>query len=67
MKKGERFKAATRLKMRSICECQHLDKVIQYIVRNGTQDLLPPEQYIRWVDPSWQTAGWDFSEDTQVL
>ena len=51
---------------RIIRDCQHLDKVIQYIGRNGTRARLPPEQYIRWIDPSWQEMGWDFSDDTDV-
>ena len=49
---------------RIIRDCQHLDKVIQYIGRNGTLARLQANQYIRWIDPSWQEAGWDFSEKT---
>ena len=51
---------------RIIRDCQHSDKVIQYIGRNGIRAQLPPEQYIRWIDPSWQAAGWDFSEETEA-
>ncbi len=52
---------------RIIRDCQHLDKVIQYIGRNGTLARLQANQYIRWIDPSWQEAGWDFSEETEAL
>lgn len=52
---------------RIIRDCQHLDKVIQYIGRNGTLARLQANQYIRWIDPSWQEAGWDFSEETKAL
>jgi REP element-mobilizing transposase RayT len=51
---------------RIVRDCQHLDKVIQYIGRNGVSARLPSEQYIRWIDPAWQQAGWDFSEGTEA-
>jgi putative transposase len=50
---------------RIIRDCQHLDAVIQYIGRNGTRAGLPQDQYIRWIDPSWQATGWEFNEDAQ--
>jgi len=52
---------------RIIRDSQHLDKVIQYIGRNGTLPRLQANQYIRWMDPSWQAAGWDFDEETELL
>ncbi len=52
---------------RIIRDCWHLDKVIQYIGRNGTRARLQANQYIRWMDPSWQAASWDFDEETELL
>ena len=52
---------------RIIRDRQHLDKVIVYIGRNGTRARLQANQYIRWMDPSWLAAGWDFDEETELL
>ena len=45
---------------RIIRDVEHLDRVIQYIGRNPMQSHLPRESWHRWIDPTWQAAGWDF-------
>ncbi|MBL8818989.1 MAG: transposase [Planctomyces sp.] len=40
----------------------HLENAIQYIGRNGTKAKLPPEKYRRWINPTWEQAGWKFFE-----
>ncbi len=45
---------------RIIRNTEHLHRVIQYIGRNPAQAGLPQSTWFRWIDPSWQQAGWDF-------
>ena len=45
---------------RIIRDAEHLDRVIQYIGRNPQQANLPRHHWQRWIDPAWQSAGWDF-------
>ncbi len=45
---------------RIIRDAEHLDKVIQYIGRNPEKANLPRHQWHRWIDPDWQSAGWEF-------
>ncbi|MEX2309991.1 MAG: transposase [Pirellulales bacterium] len=42
---------------------EHLWRVIQYIGRNPRQGGLPKPQWRRWVQPSWEAAGWYFQDD----
>ncbi len=45
---------------RIIRDLDHLHRVIQYIGRNPAQAGLPRSAWLRWIDPTWQVAGWDF-------
>lgn len=47
---------------RIIRDLPHLENVIRYIGRNGAKAKLPAEKYLRWIDPSWEAAGWGFEE-----
>ena len=42
---------------------EHLWKVVQYIGRNPKKAGIPVEQWVRWIHPDWQAAGWDFRDD----
>ncbi|MBL7041959.1 MAG: transposase [Pirellulaceae bacterium] len=42
---------------------EHLYRVVQYIGRNPAKAGLPPEQWIRWVHPDWEQAGWGFRDE----
>ena len=48
---------------RIIRDEEHLWRVIQYIGRNPRQAGLPLESTPRWIDPDWQTLGWNFRDD----
>jgi putative transposase len=39
---------------------EHLWRIVQYIGRNPHQARLPTNQWHRWLDPSWESAGWRF-------
>ena len=45
---------------RIIRDAEHLHRVIQYIGRNPASSKLPSDQWQRWIDPAWETAGWKF-------
>jgi len=45
---------------RIIRDTTHLENVIRYIGRNGTKAKRPPEEFVRWLDPEWEAAGWGF-------
>lgn len=43
---------------------EHLFRVVQYIGRNGKKAGLPDKEWVRWIHPDWEQAGWGFrSED----
>ena len=42
---------------------EHLFRGIQYIGRNAAKAGLPVEQWVRWVLPEWEQAGWGFRGD----
>ena len=42
---------------------EHLWKVVQYIGRNPKKAGIPVAQWVRWIHPDWQAAGWDFRDD----
>jgi putative transposase len=42
---------------------EHLWRVVQYIGRNPRKAGLPREQWVRWIDPAWQKAGWNFVDE----
>ncbi len=45
---------------RIIRDTEHLLNVVQYIGRNPARANLPHKQWHRWIDPSWEAAGWRF-------
>lgn len=45
---------------RIIRDEEHLYRVIQYIGRNGRVAGLSTNEYLRYISPEWQAAGWDF-------
>lgn len=47
---------------RIVRDLSHLHRVIQYIGRNPAQSKVPKADWWRWINPSWQQAGWDFKE-----
>ena len=47
---------------RIVRDDEHLYKVVQYIGRNPGRAGIPREQWVRWVHPSWQEAGWGFAD-----
>ena len=47
---------------RMIRDEEHLFRVIQYIGHNPARAGLPPAQWIRWIHPDWQHAGWGFRD-----
>lgn len=42
---------------------EHLWNVVQYIGRNPKKAGIPVAQWVRWIHPDWQAAGWDFFDD----
>ena len=47
---------------RIVRDAEHLFRVVQYIGNNPRKAQLKREQWIRWIDPSWETAGWGFRD-----
>jgi putative transposase len=47
---------------RIIRDEEHLYRVIQYIGRNPKLAGIAAADFVRWIDPGWQAAGWDFAE-----
>jgi REP element-mobilizing transposase RayT len=47
---------------RIIRDEEHLFRVIQYIGRNPAEAGLPPDQWVRWLNPIWERAGWAFCD-----
>jgi len=45
---------------RIIRDEEHLYRVVQYIARNPLKAGLPKSKWHRWIDPSWEQAGWRF-------
>jgi putative transposase len=41
---------------------EHLWRVVQYVGRNPARACLSRNTWRRWVDPSWESAGWKFSD-----
>jgi hypothetical protein len=39
---------------------EHLWNIVQYIGRNPRNAGIPAAQWVRWIHPDWQAAGWDF-------
>lgn len=42
---------------------EHLWNEVQYIGRNPKKAGIPVAQWVRWIHPDWQTAGWDFVDE----
>ncbi|MFV1965250.1 MAG: transposase [Pirellulaceae bacterium] len=42
---------------------EHLYRVIQYIGRNAAKAGLDKRDWVRWIHPAWQKAGWDFVDE----
>lgn len=45
---------------RIIRDEEHLYRVVQYIGSNPRHAGVPPEQWLRWINPCWLTHGWNF-------
>ena len=41
---------------------EHLFRVVQYIGRNPAKAGLPRVQWVRWIHPDWEQAGWGFRD-----
>ena len=41
---------------------EHLWRVVQYIGRNPGRAGLPRSEWRRWIEPSWEAAGWRFMD-----
>lgn len=39
---------------------EHLWNVVQYIGRNPAKAGISADQWVRWIHPEWQAAGWEF-------
>jgi REP element-mobilizing transposase RayT len=48
---------------RIIRDEEHLFRVIQYIGRNGAKAGLSEAEWIRWILPHWNEAGWGFRDE----
>ncbi len=48
---------------RIVRDDEHLYNVVQYIGRNPSSAGISREQWVRWVYPSWQKAGWGFADE----
>ncbi|MCH8149172.1 MAG: transposase [Planctomycetes bacterium] len=48
---------------RIIRDEEHLYRTVQYIGANPRRAGLPPESWCRWINPVWQSIGWDFCDD----
>lgn len=42
---------------------EHLWNVVQYIGRNPKKAGIPADQWVRWIHPDWQAAGWGFVDE----
>jgi hypothetical protein len=42
---------------------EHLWKIVQYVGRNPKLANIPKDQWIRWIDASWTSAGWRFVDE----
>ena len=47
---------------RIIRDAEHLDRVVQYIGCNPAKAGVPRPQWRRWMNPDWQSAGWNFAD-----
>ena len=45
---------------RIIRDEEHLERVLQYIVRNPKNASLRPNEFVLWVRPEWEAIGWMF-------
>ena len=41
---------------------EHLYRIVQYIGANPRRAGIPADQWFRWINPIWQTIGWDFEK-----
>ena len=48
---------------RIIRDQEHLVRVVQYVGRNAAKAGLPRNQWVRWIHPDWERAGWGFRDD----
>jgi REP element-mobilizing transposase RayT len=48
---------------RIIRDEEHLFRVIQYIGRNAAKAGLPAAEWVRWIYPVWEEAGWRFQDE----
>jgi REP element-mobilizing transposase RayT len=48
---------------RIIRDAEHLYQVVQYIGANPRRAGINREQWDRWINPKWQSLGWDFHDD----
>ncbi len=46
---------------RIIRDEEHLWNVIQYIGRNPAKARIPRHEWVRWIHPDWEVAGWGFN------
>ncbi|WP_395752412.1 transposase [Prosthecobacter sp.] len=46
-------------------DCEHLRKVIRYIGKNPAKAGLPEAQWMRYVHPEWEAAGWGFETEVR--
>jgi REP element-mobilizing transposase RayT len=49
---------------RIIRDEEHLWRVVQYIGANPRKAGLKPDEWIRWMNPHWIAAGWNFRDPT---
>jgi hypothetical protein len=47
---------------RIIRDEEHLYRVVQYIGANPRRAGIAPELWHRWINPVWQSVGWDFEK-----
>ena len=48
---------------RMVRDEEHLYRVVQYIGRNPAKAGLPRAQWVRWLHPGWEQAGWVFRDE----
>jgi REP element-mobilizing transposase RayT len=48
---------------RIIRDEEHLYRVVQYLGANPRRAGLPRESWRRWLNPVWQSIGWDFRDE----
>ncbi|MFM8222427.1 MAG: hypothetical protein ACKOJF_26275, partial [Planctomycetaceae bacterium] len=49
---------------RIIRDAAHLFRVVQYIGANPHKANIPRKEWVRWIDPEWEQAGWNFRDVT---